>query len=321
LQGLDVHFDGWPGEALAINDAGTAVGYAEDWDPSYVSVKPYATRWNAPGTAINALGYPGNSGGISTTATAINKSGVVIGWGGAGYRWDASGALIHSLDGMPEAINDAGTAVGAFQTNRAARWDPASATGTALDGLGLDSYSRAWDINNTGTAVGTAAPSSAGNTTRAVRWDAEGVAVTELGTLSTLTYSYYVAAHINDAGAIVGSASNDSTSDSRAIFWGPDGVAVDLNTLIDPQSGWTLTAAQGLSNTGWVVGTGTFDPDGVGRQAAYGRLFLMQVPVTTFPEPGGLALLWGGCSVLVHRRRRKGHALTPSKDKSTSNDD
>jgi uncharacterized membrane protein len=195
---------------------------------------------------------------------------------------------------------------------RAARWDSSSATGTALDGLSLGSYSYAWDINNTGTAVGTAALSG-GNALRAVRWDAGGVAVTELGTVSTLAYSYYVAATINDAGAIVGTASNEffyqypqfpATSDTRAIFWGLDGVAVDLNTLIDPQSGWTLNAAQGLSNTGWVVGTGTFDPDGPGGEAPHGRLFLMNIPAAAVPEPGGIALLILVVPALLSHRRR-----------------
>ena len=307
LQGLDVHFDGWPGGALAINDAGTAVGFAQDWDPSYRDVKPYATRWDASGTAITALGYPGNNGAVSTIAIAINKSGTVIDQ--VGYRWDASGALSHSLeDGKPEAINDAGTVVGVVYTpqfTRAARWGSSSTTGTALDGLGLGSS--AWDINNAGTAIGIAALPGGG--TRAVRWDAGGVAVTELGTVGTLAYPFYVAAHINDAGAIVGTASaSDSsrypaTSDARAIYWGPDGVALDLNTLIDPQSGWTLNVAQGLSNTGWIVGTGTFDPDGPGGQAAYDRLFLLQLAVAV-PEPGALASLTVAVSALSRRRRQ-----------------
>jgi hypothetical protein len=289
-----------PGAAVAINDAGTAVGYTEHWAATYNYTHDHAARWSPSGTAVTALGHPGNADLLYTSATAINKAGTVIGFGeGGGHRWDPSGTLIQSLNGTPEAINDAGTVVGATYYYRAARWDAASETPTELDNLASGSYSYAWDINNAGTAVGAASPSSAGGTVRAVRWDAGGVAVTELGALSTLAYSYYVAAHVNDAGAIVGTASNDpffqypqypTASTGRAIFWGLDGMAIDLNTLIDPQSGWTLTAAQGLSNTGWVVGTGTFDPDGPGGQVTSDRLFLMQVPAAV-PEPSGVALI------------------------------
>ena len=58
---------------------------------------------------------------------------------------------------------------------------------------------------------------------------------------------------------------------------GLDAVAIDLNTLIDPASGWTLTEANGISDTNWVTGIGSFDPDGGGPLAAYDRAFLLDV--------------------------------------------
>ena len=87
---------------------------------------------------------------------------------------------------------------------------------------------------------------------------------------------------INDAGIAVGYADDYDGSGTnlgeRAVYWGLDGLAVDLNTLINPVSGWTLNRATAISNTGWIGGSGAFDPDGAGGQAAYARLFLMQVP-------------------------------------------
>jgi hypothetical protein len=74
-------------------------------------------------------------------------------------------------------------------------------------------------------------------------------------------------------------------------------VAVDLNTLIDPASGWILTEADDISDTNWIAGIGTYDPDRPGGQAAYQRLFLIQVP-----EPICVFLL---NLVLVVTRRRK----------------
>jgi hypothetical protein len=77
-------------------------------------------------------------------------------------------------------------------------------------------------------------------------------------------------------------------------------VAVDLNTLIDPASGWTLNIASAISDTNWITGQGTFDPDGPGAQPAYKRLFLLQVP-----EPASLPLLsLGGLALLRWRRSR-----------------
>lgn len=77
--------------------------------------------------------------------------------------------------------------------------------------------------------------------------------------------------------------------DQCEVYWDADNLAVDLNTLIDPAGGWILHSAKAISDTGWVVGVGSFDPDGVGQQAPYDRLFLIQVP-----EPGSLILLLSG---------------------------
>ena len=93
------------------------------------------------------------------------------------------------------------------------------------------------------------------------------------------------------------------------MYWNLDGSVIDLNSLIDPASGWTLKAATDISDSGWIFGLGDFDPDGAGGQAAYARMFIMQVP-TTIPEPaaGALALL-GVSSMLLLRRRSLGDQI------------
>jgi hypothetical protein len=85
---------------------------------------------------------------------------------------------------------------------------------------------------------------------------------------------------INSAGTAVGYAG------ASAVYWGADAVPVDLNTLIDPASGWRLEYALDISDTGWIAGIGRFDPNGAGGQAAYLRHFLIHVPMTASTLPG-----------------------------------
>jgi hypothetical protein len=81
-------------------------------------------------------------------------------------------------------------------------------------------------------------------------------------------------------------------------MWGPDGVAIDLNTLIDPASGWVLGGAQTITNDNWVSGYGSFDPDGKGPLQPYARLYLIHVPEPAFMAPLMLAAL-----AITSRRR------------------
>ena len=108
---------------------------------------------------------------------------------------------------------------------------------------------------------------------------------------------------INTDGIIVGQAKKyDAGGGSlgfRAVYWGADNLAVDLNTLIDPASGWMLEDARSISDTGWIVGLGSFDPDGAGGLDAYDRQILVQIPE---PAPFGLLAL-GGLAVLRRRRQ------------------
>ena len=64
---------------------------------------------------------------------------------------------------------------------------------------------------------------------------------------------------------------------------------IDLNTLIDIGSGWTLQGAMDINNEGWIVGYG-INPDG------YQSGFLLT------PEPSTLLLL--GLGVMILKKRR-----------------
>jgi hypothetical protein len=256
--------------AVAINAAGAAVGQA-DIDFGIGTDEYYGTRavrWDAASTEVTELGNLGTdpSGITYGIAYDINADGTAIGWANMYDVWEYLGS-------------------------RAVRWDASGTAATELGNLGTDANSitesSAVAINDAGTTVGYAnlydgLGESLGR--RAVRWDASGTVATELGNLGAgdgITETDVFA--ISDAGVAVGYADDYDDSGTnlgeRAVYWGLDAVAVDLNTLIDPVSGWTLNRATAISNTGWIGGSGVFDPDGAGGQEAYGRLFLIQIPV------------------------------------------
>jgi probable HAF family extracellular repeat protein len=66
-----------------------------------------------------------------------------------------------------------------------------------------------------------------------------------------------VATNINDGGDVVGYF--DSSGSSHAFLYTDNDGMVDLNSLVDPNSGWTLDVAYGINAQGQIVGVGTFD--------------------------------------------------------------
>jgi hypothetical protein len=291
--------NGTDARAYAVNDSGTAVGYAYHHNAAGVIKGWRAVRWEGGTTAATELQDLGTAadGTSDSLAVAVNAAGTSVGW----------------------ADKYNGGSVGV----RPVRWDAGSTAATELDVLGLTSfpfspvpqgYGEARDINGAGTAVGNvekydAAGSFKGG--RAVQWDAGSTAAIELALLGTSTggQGESDAYAINDAGFVVGysfkyTAAGGPVGD-RAVYWNPDGSVVDLNTLIDPASGWTLTTARGISDGGWISGVGSFDPDGAGGQSPYDRMFLVQIP-----EPGSLTLAASLVTGLLIRRRRRRRRTT-----------
>jgi Protein of unknown function (DUF3466)/PEP-CTERM motif len=208
-------------------------------------------------------------------------------------------------------INNAGAAVG-FATVYNASGTPLGMRPVVWDSLGnvtqlgdsatssvKDIYALA--INDAGTIVGNDAtfPHS-----HALLWNSGStspVALTALGTYLGVPDDTGASA-INSQGIVVGFSGTTISSipsSNHAVYWNPDGTVVDLNSLISSTSGWTLTNATSISDTGWIFGVGSFDPDGPGGQAAYNRLFIVQVP-----EPSSLLLISLGLICLATRKLR-----------------
>ncbi|HSW47108.1 MAG TPA: hypothetical protein VLM89_16210 [Phycisphaerae bacterium] len=137
---------------------------------------------------------------------------------------------------------------------------------TELSSLG-GLNSRALAISNNGHIVGW---SQTGTGVRLATMFYLNGQVRSLGT-PTGTAGWSEAYAVNDSGVVVGSA------DGIAFVY-EGGVNTDLNTRIPAGSGWTLQSANGINNTGRIVGYGT-----VGGET---HAFLL-TPVTTPPGGGG----------------------------------
>jgi probable HAF family extracellular repeat protein len=129
-------------------------------------------------------------------------------------------------------------------------------------------YSLGADINNAGHAVGVS--SLIDGTFHAFLYD--GVTMHDLGTLGGESGAGGINSHDHVVGA----------SHRRAFLWTKADGMVDLNTLIDPQSGWLLKEAQSINDRGQIVGNGLVN----GRDHG----FLL----TPIPEPLTTRLFAGG---------------------------
>jgi probable HAF family extracellular repeat protein len=102
---------------------------------------------------------------------------------------------------------------------------------------------------------------------------------------------------INDAGQVVGEST--AATGNRAFLWQGGSGITDLNDLIDPGLGWTLTRARAINARGQIVGTGFFN----GAPRAY--LLTPVAQPAVIPVPAALPLLAGALGALAFFRRRR----------------
>jgi probable HAF family extracellular repeat protein len=130
--------------------------------------------------------------------------------------------------------------------------------------------------------------------------------------LGTLGGSYSAASAINDAGQVAGWSALTGTSTQHAFLYtgtpGVDGKMIDLDTWLDANNPivgakWTLQSARDISNTGWITGTGLYDPDGPGGIGAADRAYLLDASSLVVPEPSSFVLLALAAPALLRRRR------------------
>jgi probable HAF family extracellular repeat protein len=269
----------------AINDAGVVVGESDNNSSR-------AFRWDQTNGMVGLTRLAGdNDRGV---AHGINNSGVIVGISSNGTAsrptmWTNGVAKdLGSIDGRTDttgrawAIANNGTAVGVTRTgegttSQATMW--AGNTIVHLGSFATTAFSEAFAVNSSNIAVGVGVNGSTPSGTsvrRAVRWElAGGIPImVELGSLGR---TFSEAKDINEGGQIVGFASNISGAAQLAWLW-DDGQMLDLNGLIDPESGWTLLSAEAINDRGDIVGYGMID--------GVTHAFLL----TAVPAPGAMAV-------------------------------
>lgn len=291
-------------DAYDINASGEVVGLG------YVSAsagyRPFLFRaFIYSGGALTELG---TLGGDDSFAYSINASGQIVGRSSTA-RNASSRAFLYSGGAMSDlgtlggnnsfaqGINDSGQVVGSANI-------AGNATAHAFlysRGLMIDlgtlggSYSAAYGINASGQVVGFS--DTPGGATHAFLYS--GGAMSDLGTLGG---DRSAALAINDSGQVVG-RSNTALNGPYTPFLYSEGLMKDINSLIDPQSGWAVEAASDINNVGQIVASGC-------RTPSYCRALRLDPvsnlgPTVSEPEILSLMLAELGILGLVYRRRQK----------------
>jgi hypothetical protein len=310
-------------EATAINDYGQVVANGEGggllWTPDAANGTTGSWVWlttdldTARIDEANGINSSGQVAGTSTRGSAIRmvlwsptvlngRSGSTVDLGDLPGPPDSSGGL---------GINDYGQVTGGglvsltSSLTDAALWTPTTpngSTGSMNVIYGPPSYGVA--INVMGQVVGTRFPAFGGGFlwTPSTPNGSTGSAV-ELAWTSPAPWTFPYS--INSFGTVVGAA---VTPQGRAFLWTPDvangntGTMVDLNTIIAPTDDvhWHLSEARGINDSGQIVGSGGFDPDGAGPLPSVTRAFLL----TPVPEPSTLTWALAGAIAILSCRSR-----------------
>lgn len=275
-------------EGDGINDLGEVVGHSymegDSIYHTFIYANGHMTDLNLfngadnYGWAINSLGqvtgdYHGSDGNYHAYLTAGNTY----------TDLGTLGGVFTSASG--KAVNATGQVAGEVyvpfsQESRAFLYSAGSMKD--LGTLG-GPYAAAYGINASGAVVGEASINS--SSSHAFLY--QNGTMTDLGTIGGGSNS--VALSVNDLGQVVGTS--DFQGGGFGSFVYSNGQIQNLQSLIDPNSGWQIAHAFQINNAGQIAGEGEHSGDM--------RAFLL----TPVPEPSSIALLTLGGWILGVRRR------------------
>ncbi len=231
--------------AQHITDTNDITGYAlvgipvPDEDDVFVTTtRPYIYNLDTDTFQIIPP-YEEDDLDFSGTGRSINSSGQLVGWGSI-------------------TLENAGT------TTQALLWDPTTPELSQTLGTLGGFSSQAYDINDSGYIVGISDTDENffRNEELAFVYDIATGTMTRLPEFSTVSnFTRSIAYAINNANQVVGSAQSSISSSNSAAFLYTvgDQELINLNTMIPCNSGWYLTLARDINESGVIIGTGTFE--------------------------------------------------------------
>lgn len=240
----------------------------------------------------------GTFGGPYSMARGINDRGQIVGYAtdptltAIPFLYDGSNmSRLPTLGGVnayPAAINAAGHIAGESEVpqlmpngrpaSHAFFYDGAIHDLGTLGGLVSD----AWGMNDQDDVVGFS------NTADPAVSHAFLYSHGTMHDLGALGGTFSQAFGVNNQSVVVGYSF--SSPNTVAAFVYRDGAMIDLNTLIDPNSGWSLAQANAIYDAGQIAGWG-YGPNGT-------HAFLL----TPIPEP--VAVTWAAAGVVLLQRPR-----------------
>lgn len=277
--------------AYGINNNGVVVGAS-----TVTSGASHAFSWNGVQQDLGTVTIgtpPSTVSFLSSAALDVNTSGTAVGSSSRDFPDPfinssmavfESGTVTYNGDGVINAINDSGQMVGSDNGHGFLFNGTGSVSIPAFCGGGLCG-SDARDISNTGVVVGNATISGLTSNRHAISYTS-GV-LTDLGTLTGGNSSSANA--LNELGQIVGWSGDHA-------FLYESGAMIDLNSLIDPTTGWVLSEASDINESGQIVGWGLYN----GQE----RAFLM----TAVPEASTYGMMLAGLGLVGFMARCRGLA-------------
>ena len=280
ISSSDTHSFLWPGAPFRIQPLASLVDFAALTtypinplnSPSDVSNSSYAASISNAGVIA---GYSDTLTYFTfTDPTSMMEESIFVGGPQHACVWQPGSLYPYDLDSLiidPDTGEDTGTSSASGINNYGQVVGSTDTYLTNSDGStishacvwDLDASSLPIDIDNVSSGSVATSISDVAHVTgyrisngffRACVWSPDGVQDLD----PSGTFGFSIGESINNNGQVVGLYFPSLLNFSLHPFlWSPGtGQMKDLNTLIDPKSGWTLIYASSISNTGYITGLG-----------------------------------------------------------------